>query len=137
LKNKKLGSVLTMLVQSSSVFTSTLTPLVGMGLVSLERVYPLTLGANIGTTVTGILASVSGPAKTLKFSLQIALCHTLFNIGGILLWYPIPYLRRWPILMAQFLGDKTANYRWFAIFYLIVLFFMLPITIFALSLLGM
>lgn len=72
-----------MLVQSSSVFTSSLTPLVGMGLVSLERVYPLTLGANMGTTVTGILASISGPAKTLKFSLQIALCHTLFNLSGL------------------------------------------------------
>jgi sodium-dependent phosphate cotransporter len=132
-----LGSALTILVQSSSVFTSTLTPLVGMGLVSLERVYPLTLGANIGTTVTGILASFSGPTKTLKFSLQIALCHTLFNIGGILLWYPVPYLRKWPIRMARFLGDKTAIYKWFAILYLIVLFFILPIVIFALSLLGM
>lgn len=77
-----MGCVLTIIVQSSSVFTSSLTPLVGMGLVTLERVFPLTLGSNIGTTVTGILASISGPTKTLKFSLQIALCHTLFNICG-------------------------------------------------------
>ena len=32
---------------------STLTPLVGLGLVSIERVFPLTLGSNIGATVTG------------------------------------------------------------------------------------
>ena len=128
---------MTVLVQSSSVFTSTLTPLVGMGLVSIERVYPLTLGSNIGTTFTGILASLSGPAKTLKYSLQIALCHTLFNVSGILIWYPVPYLRKMPIQMARFLGDKTANYRWFAIFYLIALFFLLPIIIFAISFLGM
>ena len=72
-------------------------PKLGMGLVTLERVYPLTLGANIGTTVTGILASISGPPKTLQFSLQIALCHTLFNVTGILLWYPVPYMRRTPV----------------------------------------
>ena len=49
----KLGCLLTIVIQSSSVFTSTLTPLVGLGMVTLERVFPLTLGSNIGTTVTG------------------------------------------------------------------------------------
>ena len=53
-----------------------------MNLVTLERVFPLTLGSNLGTTVTGILASISGPPKTLKSSLQIALCHLLFNLTG-------------------------------------------------------
>jgi len=52
----EVGAGLTVVVQSSSVFTSTLVPLVGMGLVSLERVFPLILGSNIGTTITGILA---------------------------------------------------------------------------------
>merc|ERR1712107_193798 len=51
------GAIMTILVQSSSVFTSTLTPLAGAGLVSLERAYPLTLGSNLGTTTTSILAS--------------------------------------------------------------------------------
>lgn len=60
-----------------------------MGLVSIERVFPLTLGSNIGTTITGILASLSGPGKTLKFSMQIALCHTLFNITGNLVLFHI------------------------------------------------
>ena len=133
---KKLGCILTIIVQSSSVFTSTLTPLVGMGLVTIERVFPLTLGSNIGTTVTGILASISGPAKTLKYSLQIALCHSLFNITGILIWYPIPYLRKIPIRLARILGNTTAEYRWFAILYCIGLFFVIPILTFVLSFLG-
>ena len=51
------GAGLTIMVQSSSVFTSTLTPLVGMNIISLERMYPLTLGSNIGTTTTGLLAA--------------------------------------------------------------------------------
>lgn len=122
-----------------------------MGLVSVERVFPLTLGSNIGTTITGILASLSGPAKSLKFSMQIALCHTLFNVTGwfilfryilayfclgILIWYPIPYLRQVPIRLAKLLGETTAKYKWFAIAYLIGFFFLIPAIIFGLSLLG-
>jgi sodium-dependent phosphate cotransporter len=45
-----LGGVITFLVQSSSVFTSTLTPMVGSGVLSIERAYELTLGSNIGKT---------------------------------------------------------------------------------------
>jgi sodium-dependent phosphate cotransporter len=43
-----LGAVVTFVIQSSSVFTSTLTPLVGTGVFSIERAYVLTLGSNIG-----------------------------------------------------------------------------------------
>ena len=103
---------------------------------TVERVFPLTLGSNIGTTVTGILASLSGPAKTLKFSLQIALCHTLFNLVGIFIWYPIPYMRKIPLNMAKFLGNTTAKYRWVAILYVVGLFFLMPVIVFVLSMLG-
>lgn len=75
-----MGCILTIIVQSSSVFTSTLTPLVGLGIVTIERVFPLTLGSNIGTTITGILASLSGPARTLHSSLQIALWYFFFEL---------------------------------------------------------
>merc|ERR1719216_560137 len=60
------GAVMTILVQSSSVFTSTLTPLAGTGLVSLERVYPLTLGSNIGTTTTSLLASFAAGGDNMR-----------------------------------------------------------------------
>jgi sodium-dependent phosphate cotransporter len=74
---------MTILVQSSSIFTSTLTPLVGLGIITVERVYPFTLGSNIGTTITGILAALTANTpKELRNSLQIALCHTFFNIFG-------------------------------------------------------
>jgi sodium-dependent phosphate cotransporter len=46
------GCIITILVQSSSITTSTLTPLVGMGVLRLEKMYPVTLGANVGTTGT-------------------------------------------------------------------------------------
>merc|ERR1712198_618247 len=77
-----LGAIMTILVQSSSVFTSTLTPLAGAGLISLERAYPLTLGSNLGTTTTSILASFAAGGDNMKAALQIALVHLTFNLTG-------------------------------------------------------
>ncbi|ROT81759.1 sodium-dependent phosphate transporter [Penaeus vannamei] len=129
------GAVMTFLVQSSSIFTSTLTPLIGIGVISVERSYPLTLGSNIGTTTTALLAAMAGEGEGLVYAIQIALVHLFFNIFGILLFYPIPFMR-FPIPLAKKLGDTTAKYRWFAIMYLIVMFFILPGFIFLLSLGG-
>lgn len=130
-----IGAGMTILVQSSSVFTSAMTPLVGMGVIELERMYPLTLGSNIGTTATGLLAAMAASSDKLGPSLQIALCHLFFNISGILLYFPIPQTR-FPIKMAKIMGDTTAQYRWFAIFYLVIMFIIVPGIVFALSMLG-
>ncbi|KAG9479652.1 hypothetical protein GDO78_011597 [Eleutherodactylus coqui] len=129
------GAGMTFIVQSSSVFTSAMTPLIGIGVISIERAYPLTLGSNIGTTTTALLAALASPGETLHNSVQIALCHFFFNISGILIWYPIPFMRL-PIRMAKALGDKTAKYRWFAVVYLILCFLLLPLAIFGLSMAG-
>ncbi|XP_003411428.1 sodium-dependent phosphate transport protein 2B-like [Loxodonta africana] len=129
------GAGMTFIVQSSSVFTSAMTPLIGIGVITIERAYPLTLGSNIGTTTTSILAALASPGNTLKSSLQIALCHFFFNVSGILLWYPIPFTRL-PIRLARGLGNISAKYRWFAIFYLVFLFLLLPLIVFGLSLAG-
>ena len=128
------GAGLTFVVQSSSVFTSTITPLVGIGVISLKRMYPLTLGSNIGTTTTSLLAALTADGEDLAKTLQIAFCHFFFNISGILLWYPIPFMRRVPLNGAKFLGKTTAKYRWFAVAYLLIVFFIIPAIIFALSL---
>ncbi|KAI1280876.1 Sodium-dependent phosphate transport protein 2B [Halotydeus destructor] len=129
------GCLMTILVQSSSIFTSALTPLAGIGVISLERIYPLTLGSNIGTTTTGILAALAADRRSLRNTLQLAFCHLLFNISGILLFYPIPYTR-FPIPFAKLLGNTTAKYRWFSILYLLLMFFLLPLIVFSLSWAG-
>ncbi|CAL8333911.1 unnamed protein product, partial [Gadus morhua 'NCC'] len=129
------GAGMTFLVQSSSVFTSALTPLIGVGVISLERAYPLTLGSNIGTTTTALLAALASPGDQLAPALQIALCHLFFNVLGILLWYPIPATRL-PIRMARALGERTAKYRWFAVLYLLLSFLLLPALVLGLSLAG-
>lgn len=129
-------SGMTMIIQSSSVFTSALTPLVGVGIVSIERMYPMTIGSNIGTTLTGILAALAAPASEIPHTLQVALCHLFFNISGMLLFYPIPFTRKAPIGLAKILGNTTAKYRWFSVLYLIMMFFVLPGVIFSLSMAG-
>merc|ERR1711970_1704642 len=129
------GAVMTILVQSSSVFTSTMTPLAGAGLITLERAYPLTLGSNLGTTTTSILASFAAGGDNLKAALQISLVHLFFNLTGIIMFYPIPWMR-WPISIARVLGNTTAKYRWFAFVYLCFMFFIFPLTMFSLSMAG-
>uniref|UniRef100_A0A2K6USV3 Sodium-dependent phosphate transport protein 2A n=1 Tax=Saimiri boliviensis boliviensis TaxID=39432 RepID=A0A2K6USV3_SAIBB len=129
------GASMTFVVQSSSVFTSAITPLIGLGVISIERAYPLTLGSNIGTTTTAILAALASPREKLSSAFQIALCHFFFNISGILLWYPVPCTRL-PIRMAKALGKRTAKYRWFAVLYLLVCFLLLPSLVFGISMAG-
>ncbi|KAL4238077.1 hypothetical protein ACF0H5_002789 [Mactra antiquata] len=127
-----IGTGTTMIIQSSSVFTSALTPLVGIGVVSIERMYPLTLGANLGTTFTAIIIALSQNAEDMPVAFHVALCHVFFNVSGIILFYPIPYMRV-PIKMAKCLGNTTARYRWFAIMYMLLMFVCLPGVVFGLS----
>lgn len=130
-----IGCLLTMILQSSSVFTSSLVPLVGMGIVSLERVFPLTLGSNIGTTFTGVIAAL-GQSTNFKQSIQIAIVHTFFNISGIAIWYPVPFLRRAPLSIARYLGERSSHHRWFAVAYLIVVFIITPAVLFGLAIIS-
>ncbi|ESO89815.1 hypothetical protein LOTGIDRAFT_192771, partial [Lottia gigantea] len=130
------GAGLTILVQSSSIFTSTMTPLVGVGVVSIENLFPLTVGSNLGTTATSVLAALAAPAAGFRDALQISFCHMFFNISGILVWYAIPPCRRIPIKTAKWMGETTEQYRWFAFVYLILAFLLFPVFVFGLSLGG-
>merc|ERR1712048_1322946 len=118
-----IGVGITIIVQSSSVTTSALTPLCGIGALPLKKMLPLTLGANIGTTCTALIAA----CVDLKFNgVQIALAHLLFNIIGILVWFPVPYTRAIPLAAARTLGTYAANYRFLPPLYVLVAFIGLP-----------
>ncbi|HSG27373.1 MAG TPA: Na/Pi symporter [Candidatus Krumholzibacterium sp.] len=124
-----LGMCITAAVQSSSITTSLIVPLVGAGIVTLERCYPYTLGANIGTTITAILASLAtvsvtgdgGTAMTL--GVTAAFAHLSFNIFGILVFYP---LRRIPIFFANRLASLAAESKKWAFIFVFAVFFLLP-----------
>jgi sodium-dependent phosphate cotransporter len=122
------GMVATAVVQSSSVVTSLFVPLVAAGLIDVAQVFPLTLGANIGTTVTALLASLAGDFN----GLVIAFTHVLFNVFGVLIVYPTP-LRKIPIALARKMGTVAQRNRKFAIIYLIVAFFVVPIAVILVS----
>merc|ERR1712018_1076960 len=95
----------------------------------------LTLGSNLGTTTTSILASFAAGGDKVQSALQIALVHLLFNLTGIILFYPVPCMR-WPISIARVLGNTTSQYRWFAVLYLCFMFFIFPLSMFGLSMAG-
>jgi sodium-dependent phosphate cotransporter len=116
------GLMMTVLVQSSSITTSLLVPMVGAGIVPLEGALAVTLGANVGTTVTALLASAAGNHD----GVVIALVHLLFNLSGILLIYPFRPIRRIPIVLAQRLADLSMRSRAVPFLYLIGIFFLLP-----------
>ena len=118
-----LGIVITVAVQSSSITTSIMIPLSAAGVVSLVNAYPVTLGANVGTTISALLASL---ATDRPEALTVALVHTLFNIGGILLFYPVPALRRLPIRIAEGLAEMAARRRSMVVGYVIVTFLVIP-----------
>lgn len=124
------GVGVTMVVQSSSITTSVLTPLVGLGVIRVDTMFPITLGANIGTTVTGILAALVSDNVT---SLQVALAHLMFNISGIIIWYPIPFMRNIPLNAARSLGKATRSYRLFPLVYILVLYFGVPAVLIGIS----
>ena len=120
-----IGALVTILVQSSSITTSTLVPLCAINVITLEQMFPLTLGANIGTTITGLLAAsvaVSNPAE----ALQVALAHLLFNIIGIIIWFPHPRMRNIPLKGAEKLGEYCSINKAFPFIYTGTVFFAIP-----------
>jgi len=115
-----LGVSLTVLVQSSSITTSLVIPLLGAGVITLNQVFPYMLGANVGTTITAFLASfVTGSPQ----AVSVAFAHLIFNIYGIGVFWP---LKRIPIGLATRLAEMTQKSRLLPIAYIIVVFFVLP-----------
>ncbi|MCF7887217.1 MAG: Na/Pi symporter [Candidatus Omnitrophica bacterium] len=117
------GFLFTSIVQSSSITVSLMVPLVAAGVLTVGTIFPITLGANLGTTTTTILASF---ATGNIAAITVAFVHFLFNLLGILIVYPIKAIRNIPIRMAQGLGNLAYRKRRFAIIYVISLFFIVP-----------
>ena len=119
------GVILTILVQSSSITTSTIIPLAGAGVLTLRQIYPFTLGANIGTTVTALLASL-----TLNVTAMVAaFSHLFFNIFGIILIYLNPLLRDIPMKFAKWIANVAIQNKALPIIYLLIIFFGIPLLI--------
>jgi len=121
-----IGAIATVMVQSSSITTALLVPLAGAGLITLRQAFPITVGANIGTTVTALLASLAASGPNALAGLTIAVVHLLFNASGALLILPVPFMQRLPLTAAQALANVAARSRRWAVVYVLGLFYLLP-----------
>ncbi len=119
-----LGAIITISVQSSSITTSVLVPLAASGVLTLQNIYPVTLGANVGTTVTALLASLATGSPA---AVTVAIVHTLFNISGIIVFYPFQKLRQIPINLANRIADIAVERRSLALAYTLIAFVIVPL----------
>ena len=120
------GLLLTATIQSSSVTTSLAVPLAGAGLLTLRQIFPYTLGANLGTTVTALIASFATAADTpaqAQIGVALAFSHMLFNAIGSLVWYPLRFV---PIGIARWWSHQVGRSRYLAVLHITLFFFVLP-----------
>jgi sodium-dependent phosphate cotransporter len=117
------GLILTIMVQSSSITTSLAVPLAGAGILTLQQIFPMTLGANIGTTITAMLAALMTGELS---AVTVAFAHVLFNVIGIIIVWPI---RRVPIYLATLLADQTVKSKLIPLAYIATVFFLIPLAL--------
>ena len=121
------GSFQTVVRKRDFVADSLMVPLAGAGVLTLHQAFPVTLGANLGTTVTALLAAMAVTDANAEAGLTIALVHLLFNLSGTLLIYPFEPIRNIPLRMAAGLADIAVRSKRWAIVYVICLFYAIPV----------
>jgi sodium-dependent phosphate cotransporter len=134
------GLCLTVLVQSSSITTSLIVPLAGAGVLRLPQIFPFTIGANIGTTVTGLLAALAaGSAATVLpgedlpplvvAGATVAFAHLLFNLAGALIFLPFAPIRALPVKFAEWLAELCLRNRVIPIVFIVLVFYIIPLVV--------
>ena len=129
------GLILTVMVQSSSITTSLIVPLAGAGVLRLQQIFPFTIGANIGTTITGLLAAlaVAGQPdidpKLVLAGATVAFAHFLFNASGAIIFLPFKRMRELPVLVAEWLAEVCIKNRIIPIVFIILVFYLIPLVL--------
>jgi sodium-dependent phosphate cotransporter len=125
LKSFGWGLVTTAAIRSSTITTSLVVPLVAKKAIKLQSAIPFILGANIGTTITAFIAAMFNS----NAAISIAIAHFLFNLIGVLIFFPIPYVKDIPVKLATGLGKLTLKYRLAGFVYLLLTFFFIPFSL--------
>lgn len=123
------GIFFTAAVQSSTVTTSLVVPLVANKKVTLAKAFPFIIGANIGTTITAVIASIYKS----EAAIALAIVHILFNSIGALIFLPFPEIRKIPVLIANYMGKTSLQNRVFGFAYILLTFFIIPFLLIYLS----
>lgn len=118
------GIGITVAVQSSTITTSILVPLVAAGVLTLRNAYPITVGANVGTTITALLASL---AVLRPEGLTIALVHMLFNLVAMVIIFTVPRVRLIPVVLAERIAEVAVRRHAVVFAYGVGLFIVLPL----------
>jgi len=127
LKSFGWGLLTTAAIRSSTITTSVVVPIVAKKIATLKEAAPFIMGANIGTTITAFIAATLNTNSS--GAISIAIAHFLFNLIGVLLFFPIPVLRKVPIELAGGLGRLTLKYRLVGLVYLLLTFFFIPFSL--------
>lgn len=120
------GTLITVMVQSSSTTTSLAVPLVGSGKFSVKQIYPFTIGANIGTTLTALIAAFAFTGGEGQIALQAAYVHVLYNLFCAIVIFGIPFLRPLPVTAALWLARLGAENKLYAVTWVLGVFLAIP-----------
>ena len=127
------GLILTVMVQSSSITTSLIVPLAGAGVLRLQQIFPFTIGANIGTTITGLLAALAAAGiegidpKLVLAGATVAFAHFLFNASGAVIFLPFRRIREIPVCAAEWLAEFCLKNRIIPIVIITLFFYLIPL----------
>ena len=130
------GVGVTFVTQSSTVTNSILVPFAGVGVLTPMQVYPVTLGANLGTTLTGLFAAFAVTGADARIGLQAAFVHLVYNVLAIIVIFVIPVLRPVPLWCAETLARVAVEKKWIVALYLVTVFFVLPALVIILAAVG-
>jgi len=122
LKSFGWGVLITSAIQSSSVATSLLVPLVATEKVRLRNAFPFIIGANLGTTITALIAA----SFNSEIAMSIALAHFIFNFSGALLFMSTSILRRGMVNFTKKFSIVMTRNRAVGLAYILLTFFLLP-----------
>src|SRR5690606_9988896 len=119
------GTLLTFAVQSSSIPTSLAIPLAAAGILKLSQLYPFSLGANLGTTLTAIVAALATANPT---AVTVAFAHLLFNAISTLIIWPVPAVRGMPVGVAVRMGEWAYRRPTMPVAFILLFYFAIPIS---------
>ncbi|MFY0624992.1 MAG: Na/Pi cotransporter family protein [Reichenbachiella sp.] len=119
------GTLLTSGIQSSSISTTIIVPIGATGKIPVEKIFPYIVGANIGTTLTALIAAFNKS----EAAQSIALAHFLFNAIGTIIFLLVPYIKDLPSTYAKKFAEMTVQFKVIGFVYILVIFFILPLAL--------
>ncbi|RHZ90428.1 Na/Pi cotransporter family protein, partial [Cereibacter sphaeroides] len=94
-----------------------------------RQIYPFTLGANIGTTLTALIASFAFEGELATIALTAGLVHFFYNVLAVSLIFGIPGLRYLPVRGAEWLATLATKRKIYAVAWVLGVFLVLPLTL--------